>query len=101
MRVRVRHEIERRECRDARLDSNLLDAGRHEEGPDDVSELRGREQRRQRQARYRAFGGEAQGKVPDEHRRMIPGLISVTRAVEITPGIFRHYLRSPSDRKST
>src|SRR5207244_8370732 len=78
---RIGHEIERRERRDARLDAHLLDAERHEDGPDDVGQLRGGKQDRERRPRRGALRGEAQGKMPDEHSPR---------------PLHRSYLRSPA-----
>ena len=69
MRVGIRNEVERRERCNTRLDPHLFEADGHEKGPNDVSELRGCKQRRQRHTRGGTLRGEGQGKMADEHRR--------------------------------
>src|SRR5215471_5527289 len=68
VRVRVADEIERRERGYARRDPHGLDPGGDEHRPQNVRELAGREQQGERELRRRAFRGEGEREVSDEHR---------------------------------
>src|SRR5262245_44797519 len=63
----IADEVERRERGVAGIDPHLLDAERDEHRPQDVRDLRGGEQHGEVHARRRAFGGEAECEVADEH----------------------------------
>src|SRR6266850_2630109 len=76
MRIRVGDEIERRERGRARIDSHLLDAERHQKGPEQIGELRRGEQDRQREPGSDALGGEAESKVAYEHPRTFSFAVS-------------------------
>ena len=77
MRVGITDEVERRERRDAGLDPHLFEAQHQKNRPQDIGQLRRREENRQRHARHRLLCGEADGEVTDEHfLAMLQALLS-------------------------
>ena len=49
----------------------MLEAEREEDRPQDVGQLRGNEQHRERHARNDALGGESEREMSDEHGSMV------------------------------
>jgi len=66
VRIRIAHEVEGRERGDARRDPHLLETDREEERPEDVGELRRRQQHGERDARRGGLRRETEREVADE-----------------------------------
>src|SRR5436190_19166149 len=67
MRVRIRNEIERRDCRDAGHYADLLDSKEEQHGPNAVGELRRKHQGSQRRTWCDFLRSECNSKVTEEH----------------------------------
>jgi hypothetical protein len=71
--VWIAHELQRGEFGHARMDLDGLDAQQDECRPDEVGELRGQEQRAQRNVGSHLPGAKGESKMSDEHRPVPQG----------------------------
>ena len=71
VRPRIRLEDERRERRRARHDAHVLDAGEHEDRPDQIERRDARHLPAEVDRRLAPLGGHRDGHVSDEHARLL------------------------------